>query len=64
MLPPFDIFRVVDDIPRWVESAETLEDAKARAKELLTLFPAQEILIFSQATQDRISVKSDAALKL
>ena len=58
MLPPFDIFRVGDDeIPLWVGTVETLEDAKARIKELTKLSSAKEYLIFSQQTQNRISVK-------
>jgi hypothetical protein len=62
MLPPFDIFRVdADEIPRWVESAETVDDAKARAKEILKSHPAEEIVIFSQTTHKRVSIKSDAS---
>jgi hypothetical protein len=60
MLPPFDIFRVGDDeIPLWVETVETLEDAKARIKEpeLAKSSSAKEYLIFSQQTQNRISIK-------
>ena len=58
MLPPFDIFRVGDDeIPVWVETVETLDDAKARIRELAKLSTAKEYLIFSQQTQNRISIK-------
>jgi type II secretory pathway component PulL len=55
MLPPFDIFRVEDEIPRWLETAETLGAAKARITELAKIWPESEFVIFSQQTQNRIA---------
>jgi hypothetical protein len=57
MLPPCDIFRVEDEIPHWLETAESLDDAKARISELAKIWPKTEFVIFSQQTQNRISVK-------
>jgi hypothetical protein len=56
MIPPFDIFRVVEGgQPLWCEPASTLEDAKARVQELGRSRPG-EYLIFSQKTSHRISI--------
>ena len=58
MLPPFDVLKVGDDgIPIWVTSAATVDEAKARIKELAKRSSAKEFLIFSQQTQNKISVK-------
>ena len=57
MLPPFDIFKVEDEIPRWLETAETLDAALTRINELAKLWPESEFVIFSQQTQNRISIK-------
>jgi hypothetical protein len=51
MLPPFDIFRVEDEIPRWLETVETLDAAKTRIRELAKVWPEAEYVIFSQQTQ-------------
>jgi hypothetical protein len=60
MQPQFDILKIrKDENPHWVEAAETLDTAKTRVKELLTLDPAREFVIFNQETQETISVKSD-----
>jgi hypothetical protein len=59
MLPPFDLLKVeTDGTTRWLEAAETLDAAKARVDELLKLYPTVEYMIFSQQTQNKISVKS------
>jgi hypothetical protein len=56
LIPPFDIFQVIDDRqPLWVESASTLEVAKARVKELGKDRPG-EYLVFSQKTGRKISI--------
>jgi hypothetical protein len=60
MLPPFDIFRVEDEIPRWLETVETLDAAKTRIRELAKVWPEAEYVIFSQQTQNRISIKPNA----
>jgi hypothetical protein len=63
MLLPFDIFKVgKDEIPVWVEAAETAAAVKTRVKELFKLDPAAEYVIFSQQTQNKISVRSDTPL--
>jgi hypothetical protein len=56
MIPPFDIFRVIQDSqPLWVEPALTLEEATARVNELGKSRPG-EYLIFSQKTGHKISI--------
>ena len=59
MLPPFDIFRVKPDgTTLWVEAADTLDAAKGRVEELLKQQPKGEFWIFSQRTQNKLSVKA------
>ena len=56
MIPPFDIFRVVQGSqPLWLEPALTLDDAKARVNELGESRPG-EYLIFSQKTGHKLSI--------
>lgn len=56
MIPPFDIFRVVQGSqPLWLEPALTLDDATARVNELGKSRPG-EYLIFSQKTGHKISI--------
>ena len=56
MIPPFDIFQVVEGRqPLWLEPASTLDDARARVNELGKSRPG-EYLIFSQKTGHKISV--------
>lgn len=63
MLPPFDIFKVgKDEVPVWVEAAETVTAVKTKVKELFKLDPTAEYVIFSQQTQERISVRSHTPL--
>ncbi|MGH9640902.1 MAG: hypothetical protein ACRD3Q_00605 [Terriglobales bacterium] len=58
MVPPFDIFRIMrDKQPLWLEPAPTLEEAKARVKELGKTSPG-EYLILCQKTGDQITVKT------
>ena len=58
MLPPFDLFRVEPDgTTFWVGAAETLDAAKARVNELLVSKPTFEFWIFSQQTQNKLSIK-------
>ncbi len=56
MIPPFDIFKVESDGPRWMEAAENLERAKARVKILATSSPG-EYVIANQDTGEKISIK-------
>ena len=56
MIPPFDIFRVSDGDPIWVEAIATLDAAKVRVQELMTDAPC-EYLIFSHVTGHKISIK-------
>ncbi|MGA7919526.1 MAG: hypothetical protein WCA38_07620 [Candidatus Acidiferrales bacterium] len=60
MVPPFDIFKVLDGEPVWVEAIATLEDAKTRVRELM-LSDTREYLILSQVTGNKISVKPGTA---
>jgi hypothetical protein len=56
MIPPFDIFRVLQDSePLWLEPASTLEEATARVNELGKFHPG-EYLVFSQKTGHKISI--------
>jgi hypothetical protein len=56
MVPPFDIFKVADDgIPLWIETAATLDAAKARVQELSEFWPA-EYVIASRKTGHKISI--------
>jgi hypothetical protein len=60
MVPPFDIFRVADGDPIWVEAIATLDAAKARVRELMMDVPC-EYLIFSHVTGNKISIKPEEA---
>jgi hypothetical protein len=60
VVPPFDIFRVSDGDPIWVEAIATLDAAKARVQELMTDLPC-EYLIFSHVTGNKISIKPEEA---
>jgi hypothetical protein len=54
-----DIFRVENGGLRWVESAATIEDAKARVQELAARSPA-EYLLLDQKTRNKLVIKPDA----
>ena len=56
MVPPFDIFKVVDGHFLWVEAVPTLDAAKARVTDLMAIRPTQ-YLIFSQKTGHKILLK-------
>lgn len=56
MIPPFDIFKVVDGHLLWVEAVPTLDRAKGRVQELMPVRPAQYV-IYSQRTGNKISLK-------
>jgi hypothetical protein len=61
MTPPFDIFqKEADGSVLWCESAATLEEAKARARELAVGSPG-EYFIFSRRTGNRLQIEPDAA---
>jgi hypothetical protein len=56
LIPPFDIFRVLEDSqPLWLEAASTLDLAKVRVHEIGKSVPG-EYLIFSQKTGHSISI--------
>jgi hypothetical protein len=55
VVPPFDIFKIVD-IFLWVETVPTLNAAKTRVKELIAE-RSTVYLIFSQRTGHKISLK-------
>jgi hypothetical protein len=57
MVFPFDIFQSEDDgSVLWCESAETLEAAKARVRELVVGVPVDYIL-FNQQTGTKLVVR-------
>jgi hypothetical protein len=61
MIVPFDIFQTEPGGSlRWLEAAETLEDAKTRAQELALRAPG-EYVILDLKTGNKIVIKSDAA---
>jgi hypothetical protein len=56
VIPPFDIFQIMQDKqPLWLESAFTLETAKARVRELGESRPG-EYLILSHKTGHQITL--------
>jgi hypothetical protein len=59
-LPPFDIFLTEIEGVLWLESAETLEGAKARVQELAVRSPG-EYLLLNQVTGNQLLIKADAA---
>ena len=64
MIHVFNIFEVdKTGIPLWVETAKTLEAAKARVGEMLKLNPTVEYMIFSQHKQGTIFAKANTRLK-
>jgi len=56
--PPFDIFRTETMGVLWLESAATLEDAKARVQELAVRSPG-EYLLLNQVTGNKLTIKLD-----
>lgn len=60
MIAPFDIFLTeAGGSLRWLEAAETLEDAKARVQELALCSPGEYVLL-DQRTGNKIVIESDA----
>lgn len=60
MIPPFDIFyRDADGHLMWCGAADSLEDAKQKARNLMRLDARQEMVIFSQRTGNRLVVRAD-----
>jgi hypothetical protein len=59
MTIPFDIFQAeTNGCVLWLESAATIEQAKARVQELAVYAPG-EYLLFNQRTGDKLVVKTD-----
>jgi hypothetical protein len=58
MTMPFDIFRMDRAGVRWLESAESLDHAKARIRELAVSFPGDFILL-DQKTGNKVVVNSE-----
>jgi hypothetical protein len=60
-VPTFDIFKAEPDgSVLWRESAVTVEDARARARELAALAPG-EYFILSHRTGNKIKIEPDGA---
>jgi hypothetical protein len=57
--PPFDIFLTQTEGVLWLESAETLEGAKARIQELAARSPG-EYLLLNQVTGNKLTIKPSA----
>jgi len=59
MTASFDIFRIESaDSVRWLESAETLEDASARVQELVLRSPGEYVVLDSR-TGNKMVIKAD-----
>jgi len=55
-MPPFRILKMQDDGSlRFVEEAETLDDARAGVQSLAELWPG-EYVIYDEATGERVSI--------
>jgi hypothetical protein len=52
----FDIFRVINGQPLWVDAVPSLEMAKASVRQLMTVRPA-EYFILDQNTHHKICLK-------
>ena len=60
MTMPFDIFRMDRAGVRWLESAESLDHAKTRVRELAASFPGEFILL-DQKTGNKVVINSERA---
>ncbi|HXE36758.1 MAG TPA: hypothetical protein VN087_22785 [Verrucomicrobiae bacterium] len=56
----FDIFRIDRAGVRWLESAESLDHAKARIRELALSFPGEFILL-DRKTGNKVVINADRA---
>jgi hypothetical protein len=56
VVPRFEVFRIIDDMPVCAGVAETLEDAAARAKELCE---SSECIVFDHLNGDTVSITVD-----
>ena len=62
MIPPIDIFRMVDGALVWEGPAPSVDDARIRVQQLGAIQPG-EYVIFSQKTRNKISVTVGLGLK-
>jgi hypothetical protein len=58
MTHPIDIFRMEPTGVRWLEASRSLEDAKARVKELAEKSPG-EFVVLDQKTGSQVVINSD-----
>jgi len=58
MNPKLDVFHVNTSDVLWIESAATLESAKARAQELAVRSPG-EYFVVDQTTRNKYAIKLD-----
>lgn len=64
MIPPFDIFKLVDDQePVLIESEKSLEGAMARVGILRDFTPGGDYLIVSRVTGKQILLTTGGAVK-
>jgi|KBSMisStaDraftv2_1062788.scaffolds.fasta_scaffold21673_3 hypothetical protein len=59
MIDPVDIFRLDSGAVRWLESAATVEHARARVLELMANSPGEQFLILDQQNGTKQIVTSD-----
>jgi hypothetical protein len=57
MIPPLDVFKKEEGTYIWKGVAESLQDAKAKIEEL----GPGEFMIFSQASGNKITIRSDSS---
>jgi len=62
MIPPIDIFRMVEGDLVWEEPSPSVDDARIRVQQLGAIQPG-EYVIFSQKTGNKISVRVGPELK-
>jgi hypothetical protein len=60
MFEPFDIFRIKDGHPIWVNSAPALETAQSQIDRLGAVQPG-ECMVFCHRTREKISVRTAVA---
>jgi hypothetical protein len=60
MFEPFDIFRITDGHPIWVNSAPALATAQSQVDKLGAVQPG-EYMIFCHRTREKISVRAAVA---
>ena len=48
MIPPFDLFRIVNSNPTWVRTATTLEEARLKVQSMQEQEPGEYLIVSVQ----------------